>query len=317
MRQSRYYTSGNRKSATTLTINTNNCGESEPVKANKLQAYLALTRLNRPIGTYLLMWPMLWAFWFASEGRPHWPTVFIFLLGTVLTRSAGCAINDYADRDFDSSVKRTKNRPLATGALEARDALKVTAVLMALAFMLVLLTNKLTISLSFLAVTLAIVYPFCKRYTHYPQVVLGAAFACAIPMAFAAQTNTLPALAWWLFLAATLWAMAYDTLYAMADRADDLAIGLKSTAIAWGRYDLLFVGILQMLVLLILAMVGLDKQRGAVFAAGLCVAAGFAIYQLWISRHRDPARCLQAFLNNNWLGMSIFIALFVDYLIYP
>lgn len=263
------------------------------------------------------MWPMLWAFWFASDGQPHWPTLLIFIIGTILTRSAGCAINDYADRDLDEFVDRTNNRPLATGALQANDALVATAVLMGVAFLLVLLTNTLTIALSFIAVVLAVIYPFCKRYTHYPQVVLGAAFACAIPMAFAAQTNTVPAIAWWLFLAATVWTVAYDTLYAMTDRADDLAIGIKSTAIAWGRYDLLIVAILQITFLGLLAFIGIQQQRGAVFAAGLLTAAGLAIYQLWICRQREPARCLQAFLNNNWLGMSIFFALFVDYLVYP
>lgn len=283
----------------------------------KLPAYIALTRLNRPIGIYLLMWPMLWAFWFAASGMPHWPNLLIFVLGTILTRSAGCAINDFADRKLDGRVERTRHRPLATGALRSRDALVTTAVLMGLAFLLVLMTNRLTITLSFLALTLAVIYPFCKRYTHYPQVVLGAAFACAIPMAFAAQTNNVPAIAWWLFAAATLWTVAYDTLYAMADKRDDLAIGIKSTAIAWGKFDLLVVAILQVTALGILAFIGAQQQRGAVFAAGLLVAAGFALYQLWISRRRDPARCLQAFLNNNWLGMSIFIALFVDYLVNP
>ena len=287
------------------------------VKTQQLPAYIALTRLNRPIGIYLLMWPMLWAFWFAANGMPHWPTLLIFVLGTVLTRSAGCAINDFADRKLDGRVERTRHRPLATGALKSRDALATTAVLMGLAFFLVLMTNRLTITLSFLAVALTVVYPFCKRYTHYPQVVLGAAFACAIPMAFAAQTNSVPTVAWWLYAAATLWTVAYDTLYAMADKRDDLTIGIKSTAIAWGKFDLLMVAILQASVLSILAFIGAQQGRGAVFAAGLLVAAGFALYQLWISRRRDPARCLQAFLNNNWLGMSIFIALFVDYLVYP
>ena len=283
----------------------------------KLPAFVALTRLNRPIGIYLLMWPMLWAFWFAAEGVPHIPTLIIFIAGTILTRSAGCAINDYADRDFDGQVARTKLRPLASGALSAGDALLTTGTLMAGAFLLVLLTNALTIKLSLIAVLLAIIYPFTKRVTHFPQVVLGAAFACAVPMAFSAQTNNLPYTAWWLFATALIWAMAYDTLYAMSDREDDLRIGIKSTAILFGKLDLLFVALLQAVVLMLLCIIGTDHDRGPVFYAGLLIAAGFAVYQLWISRERDPAQCLKAFLNNNWLGMSVFIALVIDYMIYP
>lgn len=239
------------------------------------------------------------------------------MAGTALTRSAGCAINDYADRDFDGRVARTRTRPLATGALQAKDALITTAVLMLLAFFLVLMTNPLTIKLSFVALLLAVIYPFTKRHTHFPQVVLGAAFACAVPMAFTAQTNHLPAAAWILFTAAVIWAMAYDTLYAMADRADDLKIGIKSTAILFARYDLLMVGLFQLIMLGLLVYVGILYERGLLFYLGLVSAAGFAIYQLWLSRERDPALCLKAFLNNNWLGMNIFIALVVDYLIKP
>lgn len=283
----------------------------------KLPALVALTRLNRPIGIYLLMWPMLWAFWFAAEGVPHLSTLFIFILGTVLTRSAGCAINDYADREFDGHVARTQNRPLATGALSANDALLATGFLMAAAFALVLLTNALTVKLSFVAVLLAVIYPFTKRLTHFPQVVLGAAFACAVPMAFTAQTNALPDSAWWLFAVALIWATAYDTLYAMADRDDDLKIGIKSTAILFGRFDLLIVALLQCVVLLLLIIIGNSYDRGLVYYAGLMCAAGFFAYQLWISRERDSAQCLKAFLNNNWLGMSVFIALVIDYIINP
>ena len=279
----------------------------------KLPAFVALTRLNRPIGIYLLMWPMLWAFWFAAEGVPHLPTLFVFILGTVLTRSAGCAINDYADRDFDAHVQRTSARPLATGALSPKEALQVTAILMGVAFMLVLTTNSLTIRLSFVAVILAVIYPFTKRYTHFPQVVLGAAFACAVPMAFAAQVNTLPATAWWLFATAVVWATAYDTLYAMADRTDDLKIGVKSTAILFGKFDLAAIALLQSIVVVLLAYTGVMHDRGVVYFAGLAGACGFIIYQLWICRHRDPALCLKAFLNNNWLGMCVFAALFIDY----
>ncbi len=283
----------------------------------KLPALVALTRLDRPIGIYLLMWPMLWAFWFAAEGIPTLSTLLIFIAGTALTRSAGCAINDYADRDFDAHVTRTRNRPLATGALQPKDALITTAVLMLLAFALVLTTNPLTIKLSFVALLLAVIYPFTKRYTHFPQAVLGAAFACAVPMAYSAQTNQLPIAAWILFSAAVIWAMAYDTLYAMADRADDLKIGIKSTAIWFGRFDLLLVGLFQLIVLALLVYIGLLYERGVIFYLGLVGAAGFVIYQLWLCRHRDPHLCLKAFLNNNWLGMTVFIALFADYLIKP
>ena len=283
----------------------------------KLPHFVALTRLNRPIGIYLLMWPMLWALWFAAKGIPRLDVLLIFVLGTVLTRSAGCAINDYADRNFDAHVARTRARPLATGALSARDALLATAVLLGVSFLLVLLTNALTIQLSLVAAALAIAYPFAKRYTHWPQIVLGAAFGFAVPMAYAAQTNAVPAQAWWLYLAAILWALAYDTLYAMADRDDDLKIGIKSTAILFGRYDLLIVGVLQVIVIALLTFIGWQDGRGIVYFLSLLSAFGFIGYQLWIARERNPARCVQAFLNNNWLGMTVFAGLVLDYAIAP
>lgn len=283
----------------------------------KLPHFVALTRLNRPIGIYLLMWPMLWALWFAAKGIPRLDVLLIFVLGTVLTRSAGCAINDYADRDFDAHVARTRARPLATGALSARDALLATAVLLGVSFLLVLMTNALTIQLSLVAAALAIAYPFAKRYTHWPQIVLGAAFGFAVPMAYAAQTNAVPAQAWWLYLAAILWALAYDTLYAMADRDDDLKIGIKSTAILFGRHDLLIVGVLQVVVIALLTFIGWQDGRGIVYFLSLLSAFGFIGYQLWIARERNPARCVQAFLNNNWLGMTVFAGLVLDYAIAP
>ncbi len=283
----------------------------------KLPHLVALTRLNRPIGIYLLMWPMLWALWFAAKGIPRLDVLLIFILGTVLTRSAGCAINDYADRNFDAHVARTRTRPLATGALSPRDALLSTAVLLAIAFLLVLLTNPLTIQLSLGAAALAIAYPFAKRFTHWPQVVLGAAFGFAVPMAYAAQTNAVPAQAWWLYLAAIVWALAYDTLYAMADREDDLKIGIKSTAILFGRHDLLIVAVLQLVVLMLLCIIGWQDGRGIVFFLSLLGALGFVGYQLWIARERNPARCVQAFLNNNWLGMTVFAGLVLDFAIAP
>jgi len=239
----------------------------QPLKS-KFPDFISLTRLNRPIGIYLLLWPTLMALWFAAEGIPPISTLLIFIVGTVLTRSAGCAINDYADRHIDGHVERTKNRPLATGALSPKDALIAAAILMILAFLLVLMTNRLTIMMSFVAVLLASVYPFCKRVTYFPQVVLGAAFAIATPMAYAAIQNNMPLESWILFAAAVIWAVAYDTLYAMADRDDDLKIGVKSTAILFGRHDLLIVGILQLIVLGFHIWLGILASRGSIYFIG-------------------------------------------------
>lgn len=278
-----------------------------------MQAYIALTRLNRPIGIWLLMWPMLWALWFAAEGVPDLKILVIFVLGTVLTRSAGCAINDYADRDFDAHVERTRNRPLATGAIRPFEAVAVTIVLMLLAFALVLLTNPLTIKLSFAALALACLYPLAKRYTYLPQVVLGAAFSWAIPMAYAAQTGHLTQITWLVFTASVLWAVAYDTMYAMADREDDLRIGIKSTAILFGETDIAMVALVQAMVLGTLALIGLSLERGLAFYGGLGLAVLFVIYQLFLIRHRQPKKCIQAFLNNHYLGMVVFIGIVLDY----
>lgn len=280
---------------------------------HKLPHYIALTRLDRPIGIFLLLWPVLWALWFAAEGIPHLDILLIFVLGTVLTRSAGCAINDYADRHIDGEVARTRNRPLATGALTGKEALFAAAVLMLIAFGLVLLTNRLTITLSFGALALAALYPFTKRFTHWPQLFLGAAFAFAVPMAYAAQTGTVPVLGWILFLAAVLWAVAYDTLYAMTDREDDLRIGVKSTAILFAGKDILFTGIIQLTVLAIMFTVGLHKSRGDFYFTGLAAALLLVVYQLYLVRDRSPHRCMQAFLNNNYLGMAVFAGIALDY----
>ena len=250
----------------------------------KLPDYIALTRLDRPIGIWLLMWPMLWSLWFAAEGVPRLDVLIIFVLGTILTRSAGCAINDFADRDFDGHVQRTQQRPLATGALSAREALGAAGVLMILAFLLVLLTNPLTIALSFVALLLAVVYPFTKRVTHWPQAFLGAAFAFAIPMAFAAQTNACQPAAWWLFIDALIWAMAYDTLYAMADREDDLKIGIRSTAILFGRYDILATAILHLATIALLAWIGHGYGRHVIF-----LHRPVDRYACW--RHASGGRC--------------------------
>jgi len=278
---------------------------------------VTLTRLNSPIGILLLLWPMLWALWFAASGVPTLSVLFIFVAGTVLTRSAGCAINDYADRDWDGQVDRTEARPLASGALTPTDALITTAVLMLIAFVLVLMTNTLTIKLSFVALFLAVLYPFTKRITHWPQLFLGLAFAWAVPMAFAAQSNALPATAWVVFLSAVIWAMAYDTLYAMVDRDDDIKVGIKSTAILFGRYDLLFVGVFQTCMLLLVLLAGHWHNRGWVFFVGLVVAAYLIARQLHDCRNRDREECFKAFLNNHYVGMAIFIGLAIDYLVYP
>lgn len=258
---------------------------------------------------------MLWALWFAAEGWPDLKLLVIFILGTLLTRSAGCAINDYADRDIDRHVERTRNRPLATGEVSPREALILTAALMILAFVLVLFTNQLTIMMSFGGLFLALLYPFSKRYTYLPQVFLGAAFAWAIPMAYTAQTGNVTRIGWLIYMAALLWAVAYDTIYAMADREDDLKLGVKSSAILFGSADLLILAILQALVLMSMTLVGLSMDRGIVYFCGLLVALVLFGYQLWTLRHRDPATCIPAFYNNHYVGMAIFIGIFTDYLV--
>lgn len=283
----------------------------------KLPHIIALARLDRPIGIYLLLWPTLWALWFAAEGIPDIRVLFIFVLGTVLTRSAGCIVNDYADRNLDAHVERTQNRPLATGAVTEKEALISAAILFALAFVLVLFTNTLTILLSFIALALAVIYPFTKRVTYWPQAFLGFAFAFAIPMAFAAQTNSVPTLAWVLFIAAVIWAIAYDTVYAIADREFDLKMGMKSTAILFGHYELIIVLLLQLLVLAILTLVGMTMQRGVIYFTGLFVALFFVVYQYKICQSRHPQNCITAFLNNHYLGMTVFLGLMLDYMAYP
>jgi 4-hydroxybenzoate polyprenyltransferase len=279
----------------------------------RLRAYIHLVRLHRPIGIFLLMWPALWALWLAGEGEPPWPVVLVFVLGVVLMRSAGCAINDFADRHFDGHVARTNQRPLAAGLVAPVEAVAVFLVLSLAAFGLVLLLNWQTVALSVVALTLTLVYPFTKRFTHVPQLFLGAAFGWAIPMAFMAVTESIPALAWVLFVATLIWALVYDTQYAMVDREDDLKIGIKSTAILFGRWDRLAIGLLQALMLAILVWVGLKAGRGLGYFAGIEVAAAFAVYQQWLIRKREPAACFQAFLNNNYLGMAIFLGLVLDY----
>ncbi len=265
--------------------------------------------MHRPIGTLLLMWPMLWALWLAAGGLPALDVLAIFVLGTFVMRSAGCVINDYADRDFDGHVERTRERPLATGAVSPREALAVFGVLLALACVLVLGTNRLTVLLAVGGALLAITYPFAKRYTYLPQVHLGAAFGWAVPMAFAAQTGAVPPLAWLVFCAAVLWAVIYDTEYAMVDRDDDLKLGIKSTAILFDDADKLIIGILQLMMLLNLALIGQQAALGTAFYVSLGVAALLFGYQQYLIRERSRAGCFAAFKNNNWVGGIVFLGI--------
>jgi 4-hydroxybenzoate polyprenyltransferase len=275
--------------------------------------YVKLVRLHRPIGIFLLMWPALWALWIAGQGRPPWWIVLVFVTGVVLMRSAGCAINDFADRDFDGHVTRTRERPLATGLISPKEAVGVFLVLSLFAFVLVLSLNWTTVALSLVALALTVVYPFMKRFTHVPQLFLGAAFGWAVPMAFTAITGSLAPVAWWLFGATVVWALIYDTQYAMVDREDDIAVGIKSTAILFGRYDRLIVALLQALFLSLLGYVGYLADRGAWYVAGLILAAVLAVYHQHLTRDREPAACFQAFLGNNYLGMAVFLGLVADY----
>ncbi|MAT65042.1 MAG: 4-hydroxybenzoate octaprenyltransferase [Gammaproteobacteria bacterium] len=281
---------------------------------DRFYQYYLLARLHRPIGTLLLLWPTLWALWLAAEGFPDPKVLAVFVAGVVLMRSAGCVINDYADRDFDPHVKRTRERPIASGRVSPREALVLFAVLCLIAFALVLQLNPLTIKLAFVGAVLAAIYPFSKRFTHLPQLVLGAAFGWGIPMAFAAQTGELPRLVWLLFLVNILWATVYDTQYAMVDRDDDLKIGVKSTAILFGEADRLIIGMLQLLVLLGLGLIGGMAQLGLYYYLGLAVAAALALYQQYLIRNRDRDGCFRAFLNNNWFGGVVFAGLVLDYL---
>lgn len=279
----------------------------------RLRDYAQLARLHRPIGILLLLWPTLWALWVASGGRPDALVLVVFVSGVVLMRSAGCVINDYADREFDPHVERTRDRPVAAGRVSPREALALFAVLCAIAFGLVLLMNSLTIALSFAGAFLAASYPFMKRYTHLPQFYLGMAFGWGIPMAFAASTGEVPALAWVLFTANIAWSVAYDTAYAMVDRDDDLKVGVKSTAILFGRHDRFMVGAFHALTLVLLAWAGAVAGRGAFFAAGLAGAAASALYQQYLMRDRTRAGCFAAFRHNNGFGAAVFAGLALDY----
>ncbi|MBT8765958.1 4-hydroxybenzoate octaprenyltransferase [Metapseudomonas boanensis] len=275
--------------------------------------FIQLARLDKPIGIYLLLWPTLWALWVAAEGIPSLKNLVIFVLGVNLMRAAGCVINDFADRKVDGHVTRTRARPLASGRITAREALVFFAVLVAASFVLVLFTNSTTIWLSFGGLALAACYPFMKRYTYYPQVVLGAAFSWGMPMAFTAETGELPAAAWLLYIANLLWTVAYDTYYAMTDREDDLKIGVKSTAILFGDADRLIIATLQGLALLCLLLAGNRFGLGLAFHLGLLVAAACFAWEYWSTRTRDPQVCFKAFLHNHWAGLAIFLGIAADY----
>jgi len=283
------------------------------VTAGRLRDYARLMRLDRPIGILLLLWPVLWALWIAAAGKPALPVFVVFVIGVVLMRSAGCVINDYADREFDPQVERTRDRPLAAGRVSPREALVLFVVLALSAFALVLLMNRLTILLSFVGALLAVSYPFMKRWTHLPQFYLGAAFGWGVPMAFAAQTGAVPAEAWILFGATLCWAVAYDTAYAMVDRDDDVRVGVKSTAILFGRADRLMIALFHALTLALLAWAGARAGLGLTYYIGLLLAAGLAVWQQWLMRTRSRDGCFRAFLNNNWFGVAVFFGLMLDY----
>ncbi|MGF2686570.1 4-hydroxybenzoate octaprenyltransferase [Marinobacter sp. DUT-3] len=283
---------------------------------SRLADYARLLRLDRPIGSLLLLWPTYWALWLAAEGAPDIGNLIIFTLGVFLMRAAGCAINDFADRKVDRHVKRTKDRPLTSGRIDAWEAVALFLGICLLAFlMVVLFTNPLTLYLSFGGVILAFIYPFMKRYTHLPQLFLGAAFSWAIPMAWAAQANELTQLTWLLFTANVLWTVAYDTLYAMVDRDDDLKIGIKSTAILFGDADRAIIGFLQALVVIILVMVGQQVELGVIYYLGVLAMACLFGYQQYLARFREREGCFKAFLNNNWAGFAVFTGLVIDLLI--
>ncbi len=279
----------------------------------RLKSYVVLMRLDKPIGIFLLLWPTLWALWIASNGHPNPLVLTIFVSGVVLMRSAGCVINDYADRNIDPEVARTASRPIPAGLVGPGEALVLFVLLSLAAFGLVWLTNTLTIILSVVGAVLAAVYPFMKRYTYLPQAFLGLAFGWAIPMAFAAQTGALPKIAWLLLVANVLWATVYDSMYAMVDRPDDMRIGVKSTAILFGAYDTVIIAMLQVTFMVVMILIGRQLKLGLYYDLGLGVAAAFALYQQFLLYRRSETQYFKAFLNNNWLGAAIFAGIALEY----
>jgi 4-hydroxybenzoate polyprenyltransferase len=279
----------------------------------KAVLYAQLVRLDKPVGILLLLWPTLIALWIAAEGWPDPSVLFVFVTGVILMRSAGCAINDYADRHVDKKVKRTKHRPLTSGKISEKETLLVFAALSLIAFILVLFMNALTIWMSFIGIILAASYPFMKRYHYLPQVHLGAAFGWSAPMAYTAQANEITVVTWLIFLATILWATAYDTMYAMVDYDDDIKIGVKSTAILFGNQDRLIIGIIQLLLILNLILIGHRAELSGFYYLGVTAASVFAAYQQFLIKDRKRELCFQAFLNNNWLGLMLFTGVFLDY----
>ncbi|MBS0497893.1 MAG: 4-hydroxybenzoate octaprenyltransferase [Proteobacteria bacterium] len=285
--------------------------------ADRIKTYAQLMRLDKPIGILLLLWPMLWGLWFAAQGLPDGQILVIFVLGTVLMRSAGCVINDFADRKIDPHVERTKNRPMAAGRVSSKEALLLAAGLSLIAFLLILPLNQLTILLSVPALFLAASYPFTKRFFAMPQAYLGIAFSFGIPMAFAAQTGSLPPIIWILMLANLFWVIAYDTAYAIVDKPDDLKIGIKTSAITFGRFDVLGVMACHTCFIAIMLAIGQMQQMNLAYYAGLTVASGLMAYQYTLIRNRDRVLCFKAFLHNNWVGMTVFAGIALDFLLFP
>ncbi len=284
------------------------------LKIKHFPYYIQLMRLDKPIGTLLLLWPTLWALWITAEGFPDVTILLIFVLGVFVMRSAGCVINDYADRHIDKHIERTKNRPLTSGFISEVEAITLFIVLCLIAFILVLFLNTYCQLLSIGGLLLATIYPFMKRFTHYPQVVLGMAFSWSIPMAFAAQSNQVNALTWVLYFLTLLWIVAYDTMYAMTDREDDLKVGVKSTAIIFAKADKVIILLLQSASLAGLSLVGWLLSLNVYYFCGLVAASGFMLYQQWLIRERKRQECFKAFLNNNWFGFSVFIGIFFAYI---
>lgn len=280
-----------------------------------MNAYIRLMRLNKPIGIYLLLWPTYWALFLSAEGWPDIDLLIIFTLGVLVMRSAGCVINDYADRNIDQNIARTKDRPLITGEVSPKAALRLFVFLLIIAFGLVLLTNTLTIQLSLIALALATLYPFTKRWTHLPQVVLGLAFGMSVPMAFSAQTGSIPVSAGWIFLATIVWTLIYDTFYAMADRDEDIKIGLKSTAILFAKYDQIFITFLQILLIIVFVVIGNLFDLGSIYYFSLVIILIFMIYHQFLMKKRQKELFFKAFLNNNFIGMTAFIGIFLSVVI--
>ena len=273
----------------------------------KLAAYAKLMRLHQPVGFFLLLWPTLWAFWVASHGQPNKFLVFLFFVGALLMRSAGCVINDIADYRFDGNVTRTKNRPLVVGTVSIFEALLLFFSLLCMAFLLTFFVNHLTLLLAFFGAILAIFYPFSKRFTHFPQSFLGLAFAWGVPMAFAAQTGHVSSIAWYLYLIAGLWTFTYDTIYAMVDREDDRKIGMKSSAILFKKFDILIILLLQIILLLMLIILGSKLNLNKYYYMAILVALCLFIYQQILVKRRNPKQCFKAFLNNQWVGLVMFL----------